>query len=113
MSLHLLAALCDIFTCCPEDLITVTAADNNNPRKVAAGNVVEIPERSNPSAPGSSAMTDNHTSPPRPRGQLRTGGDYSCDPCHRSTSKIRIQWPDGNICGILLLRSVASADRTS
>ncbi len=48
MSLHLLAALCDIFTCGPEDLITVTAADNKKHRKVAAGNVVKMTDAIKP-----------------------------------------------------------------
>lgn len=42
VSLTLVAALCDIFTCGPEDLITVTAADAQRPRKAASGNVVPM-----------------------------------------------------------------------
>jgi hypothetical protein len=36
----------------------------------------------------------------RPRGRPRTTGGHSCDRCGRATAKIRIRWPDGNICGI-------------
>jgi len=35
----------------------------------------------------------------RPRGRPRTTGDRSCDRCGRATAKIRVRWPDGNICG--------------
>lgn len=42
VSLKLIAALCDIFGCGPEDLMTVTAADAQRPRKAAAGNVVRL-----------------------------------------------------------------------
>jgi DNA-binding Xre family transcriptional regulator len=41
VSLKLIAALCDIFSCGPEDLVTVTAADAARPRK-AASNVVAM-----------------------------------------------------------------------
>lgn len=43
-------------------------------------------------------MSESPTSPQR--GRPRTTGDYTCDRCRRSTGKIRIRWPDGNICGI-------------
>ncbi|MDP9094861.1 MAG: recombinase XerD [Actinomycetota bacterium] len=36
----------------------------------------------------------------RPRGRPRTTGNHTCDRCRRSTGKIRIRWPDGDICGI-------------
>lgn len=48
MSLHLLSALCDIFGCGVEDLITVTAADVRRKKassaaaKVSAPNVVQL-----------------------------------------------------------------------
>ncbi len=42
VSLKLLAALCDIFGCGPEDIITVTATDASRTKKVAAGNVVAM-----------------------------------------------------------------------
>jgi len=35
----------------------------------------------------------------RPRGRPRTTGDRRCDRCGRATAKIRVRWPDGNICG--------------
>jgi DNA-binding Xre family transcriptional regulator len=41
VSLKLMAALCDIFDCGPEDLVTVTAADAKKARKVAS-NVVTM-----------------------------------------------------------------------
>jgi DNA-binding Xre family transcriptional regulator len=41
VSLKLIAALCDIFNCGPEDLVTVTAADAKKARKVAS-NVVTM-----------------------------------------------------------------------
>ena len=45
VSLRLIAALCDIFACGPDDLITVTGADARRvPRKAAAGNVANINE---------------------------------------------------------------------
>lgn len=42
VSLKLLAALCDIFACGPEDLITVTAADARSKKVASAPNVVEL-----------------------------------------------------------------------
>lgn len=48
VSLKLVAALCDIFHCGPEDLVTVTAADAKKPRKAAAGNVVEMTDAIKP-----------------------------------------------------------------
>ncbi len=47
VSLKLIAALCDIFSCGPEDLVTVTAADAARPRK-AASNVVAMTEAIKP-----------------------------------------------------------------
>ena len=44
-------------------------------------------------------MTDTTTGR-RPRGRPRTTGARNCDRCGRSTGKIRIRWPDGDICGI-------------
>lgn len=44
-------------------------------------------------------MTDT-TIERRPRGRPRTTGSHTCDRCRRSTGKIRVRWPDGNICGI-------------
>ncbi|SOD72917.1 hypothetical protein SAMN05892883_2232 [Jatrophihabitans sp. GAS493] len=44
-------------------------------------------------------MTDTTTGR-RPRGRPRTTGARTCDRCGRSTGKIRIRWPDGDICGI-------------
>jgi len=38
VSLKLVAALCDIFSCGPEDLITVTAADVKRTRRAAGDN---------------------------------------------------------------------------
>lgn len=40
VSLKLIAALCDIFTCGVEDLITVTAADTPRVRRTAGGTTV-------------------------------------------------------------------------
>jgi DNA-binding Xre family transcriptional regulator len=48
ISLQLVAALCDIFGCGPEDLITVTAADAKKPRKAATGNVVSMTDAIKP-----------------------------------------------------------------
>ena len=48
VSLHLVAALCDIFGCGPEDLITVTAANAQRPRKTASGNVVKMTDAIKP-----------------------------------------------------------------
>lgn len=48
VSLKLIAALCDIFTCGPEDLVTVTAADAQRPRKTADGNVVRLTDAIKP-----------------------------------------------------------------
>ncbi|HZE03337.1 MAG TPA: helix-turn-helix transcriptional regulator [Pseudonocardiaceae bacterium] len=51
VTLKLVAALCDIFGCGPEDLITVTAADTRQPRRAtgaAGGNVVEMHEAIHP-----------------------------------------------------------------
>ena len=48
VSLKLIAALCDIFGCGPEDLVTVTAADAQRPRKTAAGNVVRLTDAIKP-----------------------------------------------------------------
>ena len=42
MSLQIIAALCDIFNCGPQDLLTVTAADARA-RKQVAGAVVSSP----------------------------------------------------------------------
>lgn len=47
MSLQVIAALCDIFSCGPQDLLTVTAADARARRKaaeavVSSPNVVEL-----------------------------------------------------------------------
>ena len=47
MSLQVIAALCDIFNCGPQDLLTVTAADARARKKVAGAvvsspNVVEL-----------------------------------------------------------------------
>lgn len=47
VSLKMLAALCDIFGCGPEELITVTATDAKRPRK-AAGNVVKMTDAIKP-----------------------------------------------------------------
>jgi DNA-binding Xre family transcriptional regulator len=47
VSLKLIAALCDIFSCGPEDLVTVTAADAGKPRR-AASNVVAMTEAIKP-----------------------------------------------------------------
>ena len=44
-------------------------------------------------------MTDT-TTQRRPRGRPRTTGGRTCDRCGRSAGKIRIRWPDGDICGI-------------
>lgn len=48
VSLKLIAALCDIFVCGPEDLVTVTAADARRPQKAAAGNVVRLTDAIKP-----------------------------------------------------------------
>lgn len=47
VSLTMLAALCDIFDCGPEELITVTAADAKRARK-ASGNVVKMSDAIKP-----------------------------------------------------------------
>lgn len=47
VSLKLIAALCDIFNCGPEDLVTVTAADAKKARKVAS-NVVTMSDAIKP-----------------------------------------------------------------
>jgi DNA-binding Xre family transcriptional regulator len=47
VSLKLIAALCDIFNCGPEDLVTVTAADAKKARKVAS-NVVAMSDAIKP-----------------------------------------------------------------
>lgn len=44
-------------------------------------------------------MAEPPAAPPR-RGRPRTTGDLTYDRCQRSTSKIRVRWPDGRICGI-------------
>jgi hypothetical protein len=43
-------------------------------------------------------MTD--PSARRTRGRPRTTGEHTCDRCQRRTGKIRVRWPDGQICGI-------------
>jgi DNA-binding Xre family transcriptional regulator len=50
VSLKLVAAICDVFSCGPEDLITVTAADaSKKPIAAAAGaNVVDIDKSARP-----------------------------------------------------------------
>jgi DNA-binding Xre family transcriptional regulator len=48
VSLHLIAALCDIFACGPEDLITVTAGDARRPSKAVGGNVVKMTDAVKP-----------------------------------------------------------------
>lgn len=48
VSLKLIAALCDIFGCGPEDLVTVTAADAQRPRRAADGNVVRLTDAIKP-----------------------------------------------------------------
>lgn len=50
ISLRLLAAVCDIFDCGPEEFLTVTAADAQHRRKVAAaaGNVTKITDAIKP-----------------------------------------------------------------
>lgn len=48
VSLKLIAALCDIFGCGPEDLVTVTAADARRPQKAAAGNVMRLTDAIKP-----------------------------------------------------------------
>jgi len=48
ISLKLVAALCDIFNCGPEDLVTVTAADIQRQRKTASGNVVQLTDAIKP-----------------------------------------------------------------
>jgi DNA-binding Xre family transcriptional regulator len=50
VSLKLVAAICDVFSCGPEDLITVTAADaRKKPIAAAAGaNVVDIDKSARP-----------------------------------------------------------------
>ncbi len=48
ISLKIFAAVCDIFACGPEDLLTVTAADAR-PKKVATGtNVVDLNKSARP-----------------------------------------------------------------
>jgi DNA-binding Xre family transcriptional regulator len=42
ISLMMIAALCDIFTCGPEDLITVTAADAKVRKVASHANVVDL-----------------------------------------------------------------------
>jgi DNA-binding Xre family transcriptional regulator len=49
VSLRLLAAVCDIFDCGPEEFVTVTAADANHQRKTAAaGKVTRITDAIKP-----------------------------------------------------------------
>lgn len=49
VSLKLIAALCDIFECGPDDLVTVTAADAKKPRKAASSaNVVNMTDAVKP-----------------------------------------------------------------
>ncbi len=49
ISLKLVAAVCDIFDCGPEDLLTVTAADQKRPRKAASDtNVTKITDAIKP-----------------------------------------------------------------
>ena len=42
ISLKIFAAVCDIFACGPEDLLTVTGADARPKKAVAAPNVVDL-----------------------------------------------------------------------
>lgn len=49
ISLKLVAAVCDIFDCGPEDLLTVIAADQKRPRKAASdANVTKITDAIKP-----------------------------------------------------------------
>jgi DNA-binding Xre family transcriptional regulator len=49
ISLKLVAAVCDIFDCGPEDLLTATTADQKRPRKAASGtNVTSITDAIKP-----------------------------------------------------------------
>jgi DNA-binding Xre family transcriptional regulator len=49
VSLKLIAALCDIFECGPDDLVTVTAADAKKPQKAASpANVVNMTDAVKP-----------------------------------------------------------------
>lgn len=42
VSLQLIAALCDIFQCGPDDLSTVTAADQRTRKKTGTENVIDL-----------------------------------------------------------------------
>ncbi|MEC4905162.1 helix-turn-helix domain-containing protein [Mycobacteroides chelonae] len=48
VSLKLISAICDIFGCGPEDLITVTATDAQRRKAVSSPNVVEINKSARP-----------------------------------------------------------------
>ncbi|CPX04306.1 transcriptional regulator [Mycobacteroides abscessus] len=48
VSLKLISAICDIFGCGPEDLITVTAADAQRRKAASSPNVVEINKSARP-----------------------------------------------------------------
>lgn len=49
VSLKMLAAVCDIFSCTPADLITVTASDERKQRRAAAApNVIDLSRTGRP-----------------------------------------------------------------
>ena len=105
VSLKVVAALCDVFECGIDDLITTTAADAKKTRRTGTSgaggsgstNVVAMNELL-PCAPGSSMTPDPSAAPPR-RGRPRTSGGAHCDRCGRSAGKLRSRWPEGGIRG--------------
>jgi DNA-binding Xre family transcriptional regulator len=52
VSLMMIAALCDIFSCGPEDLVTVTATDAKVRKVASDANVVDLTRPSGPNVPG-------------------------------------------------------------
>ena len=49
--------------------------------------------------------------PQRTRGKPRTTGDLTCGRCGRATNKIRVRWPDGEICGICFTEAMHTFGR--
>ncbi len=104
VALQVIAAICDIFSCGPEDLITVTAADVRA-RKTAPAPPMSWTSTA-PSAhaePASSTMTTESPAGLTPRntsrGRPRTSGTATCARCGRAAGKTRATWPEGKICG--------------
>jgi DNA-binding Xre family transcriptional regulator len=59
VSLRLLAAVCDIFDCGPEEFVTVTAADANQQRKAAAAGKSKVTKITDAIKPVRARITDD------------------------------------------------------